>query len=63
MKIYKPEFWDKNYPTIYSILLLPVSYFYQKIIFIKNLFVKKISFSIPVICVGNIYIGGTGKTP
>ena len=63
MKIYKPEFWDKNYPTIYSILLLPVSYFYQIIIFIKNLFVKKISFSIPVICVGNIYIGGTGKTP
>ena len=51
MKIYKPEFWDKNYPTIYSILLLPVSYFYQIIIFIKNLFVKKISFSIPVICV------------
>ena len=29
----------------------------------KCIFTKEEKFSIPIICVGNIYIGGTGKTP
>ncbi len=63
MKAKKPKFWDKNYITLYSILLFPLSYLYQIILFIKNFFTKKKKFPISIICVGNIYLGGTGKTP
>ena len=63
MKINKPKFWDEKSLTFFSILLLPFSYLYNLLVTINKLFKKEESFSIPVICVGNIYIGGTGKTP
>ena len=63
MKIKKPKFWDKKYHTLFSIILWPISFFYQIIISIKKSSTNKKKFSIPIICVGNIYIGGTGKTP
>ena len=63
MKFFKPKFWDKNQISIFSILLLPITLLIQLIIFFKHSLIKKHNFSIPVICVGNIYLGGTGKTP
>ena len=63
MKINKPKFWDEKSLTFFSLLLLPFSYLYSLLVTINKLFKKEESFSIPVICVGNIYIGGTGKTP
>ncbi len=49
-------------------LLLPLSFLYGVVIWIRNwLFDKNIfksaAFNFPVICVGNIAVGGTGKTP
>ena len=63
MKILKPNFWDQDYYTFFSLFLLPISFFYQILISLKKLITIKKKFSIPIICVGNIYIGGTGKTP
>ena len=62
MKFNKPKFWDdKN--SIISILLFPVSLITLFIIFLRKKIIKTIKFDIPIICVGNIYVGGTGKTP
>ena len=63
MKLYKPNFWDENNVSIISILLYPISLILRFLFLIKSTVVKKTEFSIPIICVGNIYIGGTGKTP
>ena len=63
MKFFKPKFWDKNEISLFSILLFPIALLLKLLIFFKKLFSKKYQFSIPVICVGNIYLGGTGKTP
>ena len=62
MKLSKPKYWDlKN--SFFSILLFPVSLIVLIFISIKKKITKTIKFNIPIICVGNIYIGGTGKTP
>ena len=62
MKLYKPKFWDKK-NSLYSILLYPLSLIFEFIIYIRKKFVKTLKFKIPIVCVGNIYIGGAGKTP
>jgi len=61
MKLKKPKFWDHKKPSFFSYLLLPFSIILDLITKIKS----KPKFSnskIKTICVGNIYIGGTGKT-
>ena len=63
MNFKKPKFWDDVGLSFWSLILYPFS-----IIFLLSTLLNKIlkvekEFPIPIICVGNIYVGGTGKTP
>ena len=62
MKFFKPRFWE-NKSNIYAIILVPISIIIQIFISINKILTNSKKFNIPIICVGNIYIGGTGKTP
>ena len=59
MKISKPIFWNNK--NLISLFLIPFSMITSIINFFKNFSSKK-KFKIKTICVGNIYLGGTGKT-
>ena len=61
MKLNKPKFWDNKKPSLFAYILLPFSYLVVLRNFIKDKSRNKIE-KIKTICVGNIYIGGTGKT-
>ena len=61
MNIKKPNFWDQKTPNLFAYLLLPIAL----IIKIFSNFKKKPDnkkMNIKTICIGNFYIGGTGKT-
>ena len=62
MKLKKPKFWDSSRFSFWAILFFPISILFLLFSFINKYKISK-KFSIPVICVGNIYVGGTGKTP
>ena len=61
MNLKKPKFWDYKYPNIFAYLLLPIA-FLLKILNLIKIKSKIKKLKIKTICVGNIYIGGTGKT-
>jgi tetraacyldisaccharide 4'-kinase len=64
MKLKKPKFWDYKQPNFLSYLLLP----FTLPLIINNFFLdikknKIVKEKTTKICIGNIYIGGTAKTP
>ena len=63
MKLKKPKFWDYNKPDLISYLLLPFTLPLIINNFLLSLKKKKNIKNIKTICVGNINVGGTGKTP
>ncbi len=59
----KPKFWDLKKPNFLVYLLFPLTIFFKINNFISSLITKKKFAEIKTICVGNLYVGGTGKTP
>lgn len=57
--LYHPTLMQK----ILSILVLPLSFIYCLIVYIKYLRSKPKNFGIPIVSVGNLTVGGSGKTP
>jgi tetraacyldisaccharide 4'-kinase len=66
-----PFFWYKTIPWFFapfvvpfSILILkPISWVYALIASLKNFYITPTKINVPVICVGNCVLGGSGKTP
>jgi len=63
MSLKKPSFWDLPKPSLVSYLLIPFTLPIVLRNFLFQSLKKEKSSNIKTICVGNIYLGGTGKTP
>lgn len=63
MKLNKPKFWDYKKPNFLAYILLPLTFPILVRNFFGKSFSKEKSDKIKTVCVGNIYVGGTGKTP
>jgi tetraacyldisaccharide 4'-kinase len=59
MKLIKPKFWLER--NLLSYILYPFSIITYLINLLKKNYIKK-KFKIKIICIGNIFVGGTGKT-
>lgn len=55
-----PSFWRKK--GFLTLVLYPLSLIYRLLGFLRNYFAKSVKLTPYVICVGNITVGGTGKT-
>ena len=63
MGITAPVFWSKDHLEFLAYALKPLSWLYQGGDFIKQALTHTHRVDVPVVCVGNVTLGGSGKTP
>ena len=63
MNLKKPKFWGLHKPNFFSYLLFPFTFLVKINNFLLDRARPLKNQNIKTICVGNIYLGGTGKTP
>jgi len=56
-------FAPRPYHYCVIFLLLPLSLIYGSLMLLRRLLARRESFSLPVISIGNLIVGGSGKTP
>ena len=56
-----PEFWQKN--NFLTILLQPIGWLFNLLGLLRRYLFPSTRIGIPVICSGNLVVGGAGKTP
>ncbi|MGM0519010.1 MAG: tetraacyldisaccharide 4'-kinase [Campylobacterota bacterium] len=56
-------FYPNAFQKLISFLLLPLTFIYMFIIMTKRAMAKEIRLGIPIVSIGNIVVGGSGKTP
>lgn len=56
--------WYRNH-NLLTLSLVPASWIFRSLVLLRRMFYRKksVQFDVPVIVVGNITVGGTGKTP
>ena len=56
---FKPSFLD----WVLILLLAPISLFYGLVMLMRRLLAFKKSYAVPIVSIGNLTVGGSGKTP
>lgn len=62
MKMHAPRFWSRPL-GFWAALLLPLGWVYLAVGRLRHALTRPVRVGVPVICVGNATVGGTGKTP
>lgn len=62
------DFWYRRFKSWQAFLLLPLAWVFQWLVALRQFlyrhqWIKSTRFSVPIIVVGNLTVGGTGKTP
>ncbi|MBO6510694.1 MAG: tetraacyldisaccharide 4'-kinase [Roseibium sp.] len=58
-----PDFWMTSGTSLAAILLAPLGWIYGRVSGQRMLSRPKATSNLPVVCIGNFVVGGTGKTP